>query len=90
MLAIGETKLQLDDAVGGDEITLDGEIAGPAQKDDKMAKEMKKSLLTTLRNRFDGHGVTANGHSNNKTNGDGTAAKDEPVKAERAPTKMDL
>lgn len=51
MLNIGITKLQLDDAVGGEEITLDGE-AGP-QKDDQTAKEVRKSLLTTLRNKFD-------------------------------------
>ena len=53
MLAIGETKLQLDDAVGGDEITFDGEAAGPGQKDDKTAKEVRRSLLTTLRNKFE-------------------------------------
>ena len=53
MLAIGATKLKLDDAVGGDEITLDGEVGGPAQTDDKTAKEVKKSLLTTLRNKFE-------------------------------------
>lgn len=49
MLNIGMTKLQLDDAVGGEEITLDGEI----NKDDHTAKEVKKSLLTTLRNKFE-------------------------------------
>jgi SWI/SNF-related matrix-associated actin-dependent regulator 1 of chromatin subfamily A len=43
MLNIGMTKLQLDDAVGGDE--RDGE--------DNTAKEVKKSLLTTLRNKFE-------------------------------------
>lgn len=53
MLAIGITKLQLDDAVGGEEITLDGEAGGAAQKEDKTAKEVRKSLLTTLRNKFD-------------------------------------
>jgi SWI/SNF-related matrix-associated actin-dependent regulator 1 of chromatin subfamily A len=52
MLAIGTTKLQLDDAVGGEEITLDGEAGGVAQKEDKTAKEVRKSLLTTLRNKF--------------------------------------
>lgn len=51
MLNIGITKLQLDDAVGGEEIALDGEAG--AGKDDKTAKEMRKSLLTTLRNKFD-------------------------------------
>lgn len=49
MLNIGMTKLQLDDAVGGEEITLDGE----AGKDDNTAKEVRKSLLTTLRNKFE-------------------------------------
>lgn len=53
MLAIGVTKLQLDDAVGGEEITLDGEAGGTAQKDDKTAKEVRKSLLTKLRNKFE-------------------------------------
>ncbi len=53
MLAIGDTKLQLDDAVGGEEVTLDGEAGGAAQKEDKTAKEVRKSLLTTLRNKFD-------------------------------------
>jgi len=62
MLNIGATKLQLDDAVGGEEITLDGE-AGPA-KEDMVAKEVRKSLLTTLRNKFDAGGDGA------KTNGD--------------------
>nr|XP_019012216.1 uncharacterized protein I206_03060 [Kwoniella pini CBS 10737]OCF50997.1 hypothetical protein I206_03060 [Kwoniella pini CBS 10737] len=50
MLAIGLTKLQLDDAVGGEEITLDG--ADNSGQDDKTAKETRKSLLTTLRNKF--------------------------------------
>ncbi|OCF58061.1 hypothetical protein L486_04089 [Kwoniella mangroviensis CBS 10435] len=50
MLAIGMTKLQLDDAVGGEEITLDG--ADNSGQDDKTAKETRKSLLTTLRNKF--------------------------------------
>ena len=49
MLSIGVTKLQLDDAVGGDEAALDGE----GNKEDNTAKEMRKSLLTTLRNKFD-------------------------------------
>ena len=50
MLAIGVTKLQLDDAVGGEAI-VDG---GQGGQDDKTAKEVRKSLLTTLRNKFDG------------------------------------
>lgn len=49
MLSIGLTKLQLDDAVGGQESTLDGE----GSKEDRTAKEMRKSLLTTLRSRFE-------------------------------------
>lgn len=53
MLAIGASKLKLDDAVGGEEITLDGEAGGAAQQDDKTAKEVRKSLLTTLRNKFE-------------------------------------
>ncbi|KAK8861446.1 hypothetical protein IAR55_002265 [Kwoniella newhampshirensis] len=50
MLAIGMTKLQLDDAVGGEEITLDGQ--DNSGSDDKTAKEARRSLLTTLRNKF--------------------------------------
>lgn len=49
MLNIGLTKLQLDDAVGGEETTLDGEAGS---KEDNTAKEVRKSLLTTLRNKF--------------------------------------
>lgn len=51
MFAIGMTKLQLDDAVGGEEVSL--EVDGGAPKDDKTAKEVRKSLLTTLRNKFE-------------------------------------
>lgn len=47
---IGMTKLQLDDAVGGEEVTLDGE---GGSKDDQTAKEVRKSLLTKLRNKFE-------------------------------------
>jgi SWI/SNF-related matrix-associated actin-dependent regulator 1 of chromatin subfamily A len=50
MLAIGLTKLQLDDAVGG-EATLDGEGGT-----DETAKEVRKSLLSTLRNKFEAEG----------------------------------
>ncbi|WVR03919.1 hypothetical protein IAU60_000918 [Kwoniella sp. DSM 27419] len=50
MLAIGMTKLQLDDAVGGEEITLDGQDG--SGQDDKTAKETRKSLLTQLRSKF--------------------------------------
>lgn len=60
MLNIGATKLKLDDAVGGGEDSTALTAAGGAptlngeagQKDDQTAKEMKKSLLTTLRNKF--------------------------------------
>jgi SWI/SNF-related matrix-associated actin-dependent regulator 1 of chromatin subfamily A len=57
MLNIGLTKLQLDDAVGGEEVTLDGGegSAGPG-RDDKTAKEVRKSLLTTLRHKFEAGG----------------------------------
>ncbi|KAK4687252.1 hypothetical protein P7C73_g2865, partial [Tremellales sp. Uapishka_1] len=51
MLNIGLTKLQLDDAVGGEETSL-GDDGG----DDKTAKEAKKSLLSTLRNKFEATG----------------------------------
>lgn len=50
MLEIGLTKLQLDDMVGGEEITLDGTDGAGA--DDKTAKETRKSLLTQLRTKF--------------------------------------
>lgn len=54
MLLIGETKLRLDDAVGGDEHSLDASGAkNGASNDDQVAKEVKKSLLTTLRNKFE-------------------------------------
>lgn len=43
------TKLQLDDAVGGQEKQEDG-------KDDNTSKEVRKSLLTTLRNKFEAGG----------------------------------
>lgn len=58
MLNIGITKLKLDDAVGGEEITLGGD----GGNEDKTAKEARKSLLTTLRNKFeagDGAGTGA-------------------------------
>lgn len=50
MLNIGMTKLQLDDAVGGEEVTLGAE---GGSKDDKTAKEVRKSLLTKLRTKFE-------------------------------------
>ena len=50
MLAIGQTKLKLDDAVGGEEIAL-GDADG--SKDDQTAKEVRTSLITSLRNKFD-------------------------------------
>jgi SWI/SNF-related matrix-associated actin-dependent regulator 1 of chromatin subfamily A len=57
MLNIGLTKLKLDDAVGGEEVTLDaGEGAAGPGKDDKTAKEVRKSLLTTLRHKFEAGG----------------------------------
>ncbi|WVQ78767.1 hypothetical protein IAT38_000858 [Cryptococcus sp. DSM 104549] len=48
MFEIGQTKLQLDDMVGGEEVTLDGTNGA----DDQTAKETKKSLLTHLRSKF--------------------------------------
>ncbi len=71
MLNIGLTKLQLDDAVGGEEIALDGE-ANTGQ-DDQTAKEVRKSLLTTLRNKFEAGG-------GNVENG---ITEDKPVKEEQ-------
>ncbi|WVO18027.1 hypothetical protein L204_105725 [Cryptococcus depauperatus] len=51
MLEIGLTKLQLDDMVGGEEVSLDGTDGAGA--DDKTAKETRKSLLTHLRTKFE-------------------------------------
>ncbi|WVQ73693.1 hypothetical protein IAR50_003273 [Cryptococcus sp. DSM 104548] len=50
MLDIGLAKLQLDDMVGGEEVTNDGTDGGNG--DDKTAKETRKSLLTQLRTKF--------------------------------------
>ena len=89
MLAIGATKLKLDDAVGGDEIMLDGEVGGPAQTEDKTAKEVKKSLLTTLRNKFEskdhkGADAGINGSAEElKENGDGNVGSDDKGDEER-------
>ena len=76
MLSIGETKLRLDDAVGGDEIALDS--TDGAGKDDQTAKEVRRSLLTTLRNKFDAAPeAEANGHK----------AEEGAVAVEETPTK---
>jgi SWI/SNF-related matrix-associated actin-dependent regulator 1 of chromatin subfamily A len=48
MLNIGLTKLKLDHAVGGEETSL-----GDGAKEDQTAKEVRKSLITTLRNKFE-------------------------------------
>ncbi|WVW79997.1 hypothetical protein I302_101970 [Kwoniella bestiolae CBS 10118] len=71
MLAIGMTKLQLDDAVGGEEITLDGQ--DNSGQDDKTAKETRKSLLTTLRNKFvaDDDAIKMEGIKEEDGDGDG-------------------
>ncbi|KAL1410352.1 DNA-dependent ATPase fun30 [Vanrija albida] len=55
ILSIGLTKLQLDDMVGGEGsgAATPGDGGGG---DDKTAKEMKKSLLTTLRKKFEDQG----------------------------------
>lgn len=79
MLNIGLTKLQLDDAVGGEEITLDGEANNG--KDDQTAKEARKSLLTTLRNKFEAGGAKAVDVESEEEPG----LKEEP--AEATPTK---
>jgi SWI/SNF-related matrix-associated actin-dependent regulator 1 of chromatin subfamily A len=59
ILSIGATKLQLDDMVGGEGGSPSGTGAGtPAdgEGDDATAKELKKSLLTTLRKKFEEEG----------------------------------
>jgi SWI/SNF-related matrix-associated actin-dependent regulator 1 of chromatin subfamily A len=48
MLNIGLTKLKLDDAVGGEGASLED-----TGKEDQTAKEVRKSLITTLRNKFE-------------------------------------
>ena len=48
MLNIGLTKLKLDDAVGGEGVSLED-----TGKEDQTAKEVRKSLITTLRNKFE-------------------------------------
>lgn len=48
MLNIGLTKLKLDDAVGGEGASLED-----TAKEDQTAKEVRKSLITTLRNKFE-------------------------------------
>lgn len=89
MLNIGLTKLKLDDAVGGEEITLDGEAGS---KDDKTAKEVRKSLLTTLRNKFDA-GAVPSGNGNGATaeaeKGLESVLEETPVKIARAAGKKD-
>lgn len=45
---IGLTKLKLDDAVGGEGASLED-----TGKEDQTAKEVRKSLITTLRNKFE-------------------------------------
>ena len=86
MLNIGVTKLRLDDAVGGGEQgvagttdggapTLNGEAG--AQKDDQTAKEMKKSLLTTLRNKFVAGNVAGPGEIKAEGEADGDEEEEE-------------
>lgn len=55
ILSIGLTKLQLDDMVGGEDAGSGAATPGGAG-DDKTAKELKKSLLTTLRKKFEDQG----------------------------------
>lgn len=59
ILSIGLTKLQLDDMVGGDTAETNDAVAeGGIAGDDKTAKDVKKSLLTTLRHKFEQQGDT--------------------------------
>ena len=84
MLNIGLSKLQLDDAVGGDEIALDGEATN--SKDDQTAKEVRKSLITTLRNKFEaepdkvGNGAADTDKSAGLVSGTDTESKLPPTK----------
>ena len=84
MLNIGLTKLQLDDAVGGEEIALDGEATNG--KDDQTAKEVRKSLITTLRNKFEagpdkvGNGAIDEAKSGVETSGTDMENKLTPTK----------
>lgn len=54
--AIGQTKLQLDDMVGGDGVATEAGTPATDASDDKTAAEVKKSLLKTLRNKFEAEG----------------------------------
>lgn len=57
ILSIGVTKLQLDDMVGGETPdSNDAVVEGGVADDEKTAKEMRKSLLTTLRRKFEDEG----------------------------------
>ena len=85
MLNIGLTKLQLDDAVGGEEITLDGESSNG--KDDQTAKEVRKSLLSTLRNKFEAGDKCEAGDKKVDTNGTIEKAVVKDLPASDTPTK---
>lgn len=86
MLNIGMTKLKLDDAVGGEEITLDGE---GGSKDDKTAKEVRKSLLTKLRNKFEaGHAGRPDPIKEEKEVGNGADPEDKEDVAMATPVKV--
>lgn len=54
--AIGQTKLQLDDMVGGDGVATGAGTPATDASDDKTAAEVKKSLLKTLRTKFEAEG----------------------------------
>jgi len=78
MLNIGLTKLKLDDAVGGEGASLED-----TGKEDQTAKEVRKSLITTLRNKFENGPV--------KTEVKGEAEAEEEVKEEevgKTPVKI--
>lgn len=84
MLNIGLTKLQLDDAVGGEEITLDGEAGS---KDDQTAKEVRKSLLTKLRNKFEA-GDAGRSDTVEEVKEEGVSQPEEGELAKRTPVKV--
>ncbi|EJT46430.1 chromosome organization and biogenesis -related protein [Trichosporon asahii var. asahii CBS 2479] len=57
--AIGQTKLQLDDMVGGDGVATGAGTPATDASEDKTAAEVKKSLLKTLRTKFEAEGDAA-------------------------------
>jgi SWI/SNF-related matrix-associated actin-dependent regulator 1 of chromatin subfamily A len=84
MLNIGLTKLKLDDAVGGEETSLD-----EGSKEDQTAKEVRKSLITTLRNKFDAGPAKIEPVKEEETDDDIQEVHHTPAKVARAAGKKE-